>query len=454
MIFTRRYIQECINGLSGQLTGKALTTLVGKLNAANEARLPAMWEVVILHALSSLGRIDYEKELTSGRTPDIAFSKRNAVSFIADITTISDSGLAEANPVDRLSKEIEACKKRLGLPIGGLTLEVGSERTTSKKGPRTTLLLPPQKNIHRFVRERIEPALRAKMKSGEPLSLAIDEPGVRLSLKISGSRYNYISHASYDLAEALTRNPLYNALNSKREQLRGSSGITGIIVCDGASRSVSRDATGRQAFTPRQIATEFLRQNLSIDFVLTIGVAEKHSGWQNNTAERRMAYMLQTQPSLAAASEVEAIFRAMADRIGQPKRSAINASYRAREPGYGWGHHGGLQMSGSKVRLSSRLVMEVLSGRRSVKEMNELQGWRSLTDPPDNRTMFNPFERWLEDGLLPVTADIALDAEHDDDWIEFKAGGKDAAVSDFVAPAKRNRLGSIRQRISRFINRS
>jgi hypothetical protein len=308
MIFTRRHIQSCINELSGHLSDKALGVLVAKLNTPNEARLPAMWEVVVLHALSSLGHIDYEKELPSGRTPDIAFSKRNGLSLTADITTISDSGLAEANPIDRLSKEIEACKTRLGLPIGGLTLEVGSERTKTKKGPRTTLLLPPQKDIQRFVRERVEPALRAKIKSGEPLSLTIDEPGVRVSLKVTGSRYSTISHAAYNMAEALTRNPLYNALNSKKQQLRASSGITGIVVCDGASRSVSRDAQGRQAFTPQQIATEFLRQNSSIDFVLVVGVDEKHSSWPYNVTERRMAYTLQTQPSLAAASDIESLF--------------------------------------------------------------------------------------------------------------------------------------------------
>lgn len=451
MIFTRRYIQYCVNELGSHLSEKALATLVAKLNEPNEARLPAMWEVVILRALSSLGRVEYEKELSSGRTPDIAFSKRGAVSFTADITTISDSGLAEANPISRLSEEIEACKKRLGLPIGGLNLEVGSERTKTKKGLRTTLLLPPQKDIHRFVRDRIEPALRAKIKSGEPLSLAIDEPGVRVSLRITGSRYSSISHAAYDTAEALTRNPLYNALNSKKKQLRASSGISGIIVCDGASRSVSRSAQDRHTFTPQQIASEFLRQNSSIDFVLVVGVDQKHSSWPYNVTETSMAYMLRTQPSLGATVDVDSLFRAMAEVIAQPKRSAKNASYRAREPGYGWGHHGGLEMSGSKVRLSNRLVMEVLSGRRSVQEMNELQGWRSLSDPPDNHTMFNPFERWLDDGRLPVHAEIELDFEHDDDWIQFEAGGRDAAVSDFVAPAKPNWLGSIKQRVSRLI---
>lgn len=451
MIFTRRYVQSCLSGLSGLISDKALNVLAAKLNTANEARLPAMWEVVILHALSALGRVDYEKELPSGRTPDIAFSKRCVVSFTADITTISDSGLAEANPIDRLSKEIEACKRRLGLPIGGVTLEVGSERTKTNKGPRTSLLLPAQKDIQRFVKDRIEPVLRAKIKSGEPLALAIDEPGVRISLKITSSRYTSISHAAYDAPEALTRNPLYNALDSKKKQLRTSTGLTGIIVCDGDSRALSRHLQDRHTFTPQQILTEFLRQNSSIDFVLVISVDEKHSSWPYNVTERWMTYILRTQPSLPAQDALDGLFQSMAEKIGPPKRSATNAAHQARAPGYGWGHHGGLEMSGSRIRLSSRLVMEVLSGRRSAEEMNQLQGWRSVTAPPDNQTMFNPFDKWLEDGRLPASVAIDPDAEHDDDWIEFTASARDAAVSDFVVPAQANWFTAMGRRVSRLI---
>lgn len=451
MIFTRRYIQNCINGLGDHVSGKALATLVGKLNMPNEARLPAMWEVVILNALSLLGRVDYEKELPSGRTPDVTFTKRNAVVFTADVTTISDSGLAKANPVQRLKEEIEACKTRLGLPTGGLNLKVGSERVQTNNGPRTVLLLPPQKDVQRFVREMIERPLRARIQSGQPLSIAIDEPGIRVSIQITGSRYNSISHAAYDMPEALTRNPLYNALHSKKKQLRTSPGITGIIVCDGASRSVAPHLEGHQGYSPREIATEFLRRNSSIHFVLVVGVDEKHSSWPHHNSTRQMAYMLQTQPGLAAAGNVETIFRAMAELIGQPERSATNAAFRAQEPGYGWGHHGGFEMSASKVRLSSRMVMEVLSGRRTAKEMNELQGWRFLNDAPDNATMPNPFEHWLDEGRLPVDANVKRDDTHDDDWIEFDVGKRDAAVSDFVSPAQGNLLTKLKRWTTRFI---
>lgn len=449
MIFTRRFIQRCINDLSGFVAEPDLRVLVEKLNSQGLNRLPAMWEIVVLSALSKLGYIRYELELPNGKRPDIFFSRGRALLFMADITTVSDSGLEEANPVDRLRFEIEACRKRLGLPILGINIQVNSVKEATKKGPRTALLLPPYGEIPSFVAERIEPIIKQKMQAGEPLSLRIEEPGVDLEVSFVNSKFSSISHASFDLPESLTRNPLYNALDKKKRQVRSFEGVRGIIVCDGASRSLSRDAEGTRAFETEKILAEFLRQNSSIDFALVITVDEKRGGWLERNVERSLRYVLQCQPKLAVAETLDRVFEKMVHHMGKPKRSAINAVNQLAMPGFGWGHHGGSTMSGSKVKLSSRLLMEILSGRRSADEMNKLQRWRRISDPHDNLLTINPFDKWLEEGRLPKSAIVLHDADSDDDWIEITVSRNDAAVSVFKVPKEPTLLKRVMRLITR-----
>lgn len=449
MIFTRRFIQKCINDLSGVFAEPDLRILVEKLNAHGPNQLPTMWEIVVLTALSKLGRLQYELELPNGKRPDIFFSQGRTLSFMADITTVSDSGLEEANPVGRLRLEVESCRKRLGLPVLGINIQVNAVKEATKKGPRTALLLPPYKDIPSFVAERIEPIIKQKMQAGEPLSLRIEEPGIDLEVSLVNSRYSSISHASFDLPESLTRNPLYNALDKKKRQVRSFEGVRGIIVCDGASRSLSRDAEGTRAFETEKILGEFLRQNSSIDFALVVTVDEKRGGWLERNVQRSLRYVLQCQPNLEVAKTLNRVFENMVRHMGRPKRSAINAVNQLAVPGFGWGHHGGSTMSGSKVKLSSRLLMEILSGRRSADEMNKLQRWRRISDPHDNLLTINPFDKWLEEGRLPKSAIVLQDADSDDDWIEITVSRNDAAVSAFKIPKEPMLL----KRIIHFITR-
>lgn len=87
-------------------------------------------------------------------------------------------------------------------------------------------------------------------------------------------------------------------------------------------------------------------------------------------------------------------------------------------------------MSSKSVRISSRELMEILAGRRTVEELNTLHRWRAVDAPNDNNLMVNPFDRALKNGRLPseITV-IPTDEEDCDDWIEFKFGDPDPAIS-------------------------
>lgn len=435
MIFTRRVIQRCIDEMR-YISREELEALLAKLNEPSPARLPAMWEVAILHALASLGTFDYERAYATGKRPDITFRERQGLAFVADITCVSDSGLDDANPVEELQGAIERCKTRLGLKPGGMDLQVNGERTKSDRGSRTTLLIPPKGEIETFVRKRIEPQFRKQLAAGEQPAFEIDEPGLHFSVKIISDRYNYIGHPSYNRAESLTQNPLYNALRGKARKLRGIDGIKGVIACDGDCGSMAPPSFGRDnRFGERAIMDEFLRQNRSFTFVLAITVKQDQRGPFGPPPDPKLHFTLAVQPGHPNTNALDRLFRAMAARLPKPHNLPINAAMRAREPGYGWGKHGALHKSNNELKMSARLVMEVLAGKRTIEQLHELQRWRSKDAPQDNHTLYNPFERWLDDGQLPIELNIEADPEGTDDMIVFKVGEPDAAISPFRLPS-------------------
>jgi len=443
MIYTRRTIQRCLDDLSF-VPNDGMRKLVERLNDPSPARLPTMWEVVILHALAPFGQLEYERSHSTGKQPDITFSDGADLVFVADVTCVSDSGVDDDNPVGALSDELEACKKRLGLPIGGLSLRVEAERTYDRSGEHTRLMLPERKAIRAFVRNKVEPVFREQLAAGASVLVCeINEPGVRFSAKVEGERYNRLSYPAYDHPKSLTKNPLFNALKAKARKLRGINGLKGLIVCDGDTQTLRPQSIGSDwRFSERKIVEEFLRQNSSIGFVLTISVKEDQPSWASQERNRQLVLNLMAQTGLKQGPELDRLFREMAERMPAPEASPQNAALRARERGFGWGGHGGFTMSDRSLTISSRLLMEVLAGRRSHAEMNELQGWRSMNEPSDReRRFFNPFERWLAEGRLPVSITVEYDPDGRDDLVTFKVGEPDVAISPFRVPTARAASG-------------
>lgn len=433
MIFSRRSLQRRVSELRTALDDDVIDKLARRLNRHGNDRLAAMWEVVILHALAQHGRLRSEVALNTGRRPDISFAS-GTVSFTADVTVVSDAGLDEQNPYEEFGDLIEALKRRLGLKIGGVDLNVHSKQIAQGRGSRTVLRLPERKRLYDFIKARIEPELRKQIASKNTvLRVSIDdeEAGFDLIIDPAKSPYSSFGHASYKVPTVKDRNPLYNVLKSKARQLRSAEGVTGIIVGDADSNALNSSMRSWNRVDAQDIVKEFLRQNSSIDFVFILSVRERQRGVLDlGPAERSLVPMLAVQQSCTARHSLETPFSSSFKHLPVPVAMPVNAARRAREMGYGWGHHGGHQMSSKSVRISSRELMEILAGRRTVEELNTLHRWRAIAAPNDNDTMVNPFDRSLKDGRLPSEIIVISTGEEDsDDWIEFKFGDPDPAIS-------------------------
>jgi hypothetical protein len=433
MIFSRRALQRRLNGLRAMLGDPVSDKLVARLNQPGRDRIAAMWEVVVLHALAPLGTLTSEVPLASGRRPDITFASVG-VSFTADVTAISDEGLDELNPVNFFATEIEKLKTRLKLPVGGLNLSVRERTVVSNRGRRRVLQLPPRRAIPNFIKAKIEPVLRNQISEGqEVLHLDYQDAEIGFNLVIDPKRtpYSTFSYGAYDLPTIPDNNPLYNALKAKAGQLRTAQGLTGIIVGDGDAKAIASLRPDWSTVSTKAIVDEFFRQFSSVGFVALLTVHED-GGSTFQRRHRRVHVELWTKSGLHAAPSLKDLFRQVVVAMPRPANSAVNGAYRARESGYYLGFHGGGTLSAKRIKISAREVMEVLAGRRTVGQMNEMHDWHLAKDSNRTGTFQNVFERWLTEGRLPTSISIVPGGEDEaDDWIEIEVGAPDPAVSPF-----------------------
>lgn len=158
-------------------------------------------------------------------------------------------------------------------------------------------------------------------------------------------------------------------LKAKARQLRAAEGITGIVVGDADSTALRDRQRNWNEVDAQGIVREFLRQHSSIGFVFTVSVREKHASFLNvGQPERTLHGVLEIGAGCPAGMALDALFRSAMVDMPKPVAMPVNGALRAQEPGYGWGHHGGHQMSKNRVRISSRELMELLAGRRTIAE--------------------------------------------------------------------------------------
>lgn len=437
MIFARRAIQRRLDELRPTLGVDAVSQLAARLEKTGKDRLAAMWEVVTLHGLSSLGTLQHEVPLETGRKPDIYF-ETDDISITADVTTVSDEGLHEQNPANTLSDLIQREQGRLGLPLGGVYLQIDSREKHTRRGYRVELCLPERSRLPELVRNQIIPELKEQIGSGaQVFSVSVKDDTTSLQVTIDPKKapYSSISHASYDIPFIRDKNPLYQALKAKSKQLREASGLVGIIVGDSSSRTFEKNPIGAGHVSGRTIAAEFLRQHSSIDFVLLISVSEDQDQYTwSQPGDRRMwvdaGLIFNGDPKLRVT--LNTLFKNMLAAFPKPVWTPINASNQAKKRGFGLGHHGGFTMSGDSIKVSAREVFEVLSGRCSVDEINQKHDATRLGRDSGPDTMPRLIELYLSQGRIPTRISIIKTDENDcDDWIELEFGPPDPAIMPF-----------------------
>ncbi|WP_256216679.1 MULTISPECIES: hypothetical protein [unclassified Pseudomonas] len=444
-VFSRRAIQTCINSLDQTLDISQLAAIVKRLNARDESRLHAMWEVAILSALSNAGALQHEEALANGRCPDISWKidqpGEGGFTVIGDITTISDDGLEDQNPFKFVSREIVRLASKYGLCPGSFWIDVRGETVGQPHKSKMRLMLPEKSALSNFIKTELEPWIQ-KIKSNSTKKSVFDHPEDSIGLTIIYDpdwKNGGGSYASYTVATSKSTNPLFSALKGKVKQLNGApdDAVRIIFACDGGCDLIRRGRTGRSHYTYNsiEVAEDFLRQNSSIDFVLLSTIHEVHHPFGLPT-KYSMSYELICAPPKFRSPRVtdeciESLTRALNNalpNIPQPLRPAYNAASLLKTPGVGHDRLGAYSMQGNKVTISSRGLIKLLADEISAEEFKKAHQWE------DSGFDQNPFTRHLNNGLMISKIEVTSGNDIDDDEITFTIDKWDAANSPFRTP--------------------
>jgi hypothetical protein len=259
-----------------------------------------------------------------------------------------------------------------------------------------------------------------------------------------GQRFSHTNYRAYRNATRIDKNPLFNALESKRKQLRDTyyEGYKGVIVCDGGCEILTKQFTSRDSYSKSQILTKFLRNTDSISFIVLLWV-EQMGDAHTNPRPHRVAgdMMINPHATLSVPKQLEELLKNLSRHWPQPVQTGERT--RAELEGYGpkhvstyWGrrlggHQMGIGHSSLTYRMSARELMEILSGRRSHEAFEEDAGFAIASR---GGGPMNPFESALRRGLTISSVKIDCNSDLDDDWIEFHMKGPDAALAPFQVP--------------------
>jgi hypothetical protein len=446
LIFSRRTIQKMLDRLNNIINVEQRQSLLDRLNKPGDARLPAVWEVIMLGGLQALGALRYEVELKNNRKPDFELTvqtEREAMIIVGDITTVSDSGLEEKNPIGAFQQELTRLIRKHNLNPNHFRYDLeGHYKANSGERPSFRLRLPSRSIILNEMRYEVEPWLRSineKSKGSDVFIIKQENFYCTLSYD-SKQVYMGGGYPGYDTVTSSSKNVLFTTLKRKIAQLRDASAdaIRMIIVCDGGCSMMRRSSMPRSkgTFSAQAVVKDFLRQNSSVDVVVLVTVEGVDSIPIFSTARSCKLYykwiladpdFQSSRLSPSVMEELEIIAKKLIEEAPQPVQTVNNAKARAKWNDFESNWEGFYKMNTNSVTLSSRLLMKLLGGIISVEKFNEEHSW-------DKSSIgnINPFLSAMQNGRMISIVQVENGGDSDDDWITFQFGSPDASTTSFT----------------------
>jgi hypothetical protein len=394
-----------------------------KLNKADERSLHFEWEVALLNVFSKIGRVEHAKRL-GAKNPDIYLTSFADPSraLIADVTTVSDSGLGPEGLV-------QAFDKRLRAELGKRKLQFAHFSKDFKR-------IAEGATIEDYFDEQLGEFLDEVARNPRAAASYTAEK-VAFTMQYHPQQGSYKRSSPITSKKLLSRNPFYNALKGKLDQLKASdfTGPRGIILCDGGSDMFFFRQTDVLQYGSDDIIKDFLRRNSSISFVLTV--------WVERTADPTQTFKLykvraQLFPNNTF-SEVEANIReglANVERLFPIAVVTVDTaldSIRQGQGKAGWSFHYWnpvMNKERKQIKISARGLLQLLAGDLSQKDFIVDQGFESKEGA--NSMLMNPFLQHFRAGEL--IKEISLErSELDDDYVVITFMDKDPAVSLYEA---------------------
>jgi hypothetical protein len=310
---------------------------------------------------------------------------------------------------------------KAGLPTNCFSYQIEADRT----GDKTRLLLPRNNQWDQlFDEDFINLLAAAKLEPSRPSGLHRKTSDIDVILRYTpGQMSGGGGYSAYRSSKSDTKNPIFNALKRKREQLTSSgyAGLRGIVICD---------AGCEQLRYVERILRRFFRDTTSVGFVVVCTVAgDRFGGGPIRVAARcHLNPKRETESWVLPVRELfERHFTAKLPNADDDVTNAIG-HLQWKNSRVGLGHHGGWSFWGDKyMRISARALHELLAGKMTCDEF--MQQHRFVEE--DGRKGINPFAGYLNQGRMITAVHVDTPGDEDDDWLVFEFGEPDPAISKF-----------------------
>jgi hypothetical protein len=431
-LFPRRVLQRILAENAAFLTAAQANSVCRRLNTVHDGYLALEWEQAVFNAASKVGAVRYEPSVEGHRRPDLLLTCQNpSIEFIADVTAASDKGLHHLNPVDALDEQFRLHLRKRKLLDGGFNVKVDAHPRSVYRGSKETvnLKLPRQSQFpttifnakfHAFLGE----VCTSPDQRHEYHAVSRDA-GVHFTYDPLKRGFSGGSYASYAVANRIDQNPVYNALKSKGGQLKGTgyAGPCGVFLCDGGCQMLRSKWKNWNEFSTEEVIRHFLRQYDSVGFVATFAVREEEQS-AHPRSRRLVEPNLYVNPKWRGElARLELVVSKVYSFLPRPEETPENAMRALKFHKGIWARQwkGGLIVGGN-VKMSARMLLELLAGKKSAAEFEQEFGMTATE---------NPFRRMLAQGRLISSIKVEHLPEEDDDVVTVEFGEVDPAVAPF-----------------------
>lgn len=439
----RDSIKKHVNGLNLKGVKKENEIEKAKDAIANE------WEVVLLNSLSKIGNVFHERDFSGNKSNiDVFFSSQTSgFRFIADITAVSDEGLHRKNPIQSLYFQISDMFWEKNIDPNKLyILAEGNSEEAFRGKERSKLFIPGE---GRFKQEIFETdkfqSFLSSIQTQSNNYHSCHFPDFKLTIsydpnrRCAGMTYSSFTHTDsvykdfYDSEKEITssiterRNPIYSALESKREQLlkTGFEENLGIFLCDGSSDLFHQRGDWYPEFGVDRTIKDFLKQNNDISFVIcfTVQKNKKYNDYSPSDETPRYEILIEgfVSPNhQEITEEINSFGHALAEKMPVPVNNVSSAINRLKSSK----RHEGISFRGggmfnyrNKIEVSSRELLEVLAGKSQFIHETDKE-----------------FAMLLNQGRIIESISIRTVENEDDEYIVFNFGKPNPAISQFTIP--------------------
>jgi hypothetical protein len=438
-IFPRRIVQRLIDESTRFLRPGQIRSLVQRLNnlADPNNAFAAEWELVILSTFHSIGPIQHEPKGSGSTHPDLLFGPKDTVTFLADITAVSDKGMRAKYPVEEFTRMLREKINERGLRGNSFGWELRNKGgALYRGGDKPELRLCPSRQFQTriFTSDFVAFLEKVSTLPDRVHEYVIDRSDLFVRI-VYDPRLQFSTgrHPAVEYFHSETDNQVSDKLEDKAAQLKGArlDVPLGIFLCD-AGTALLRARKSFQSYSTDEVVARFLKDNPEIAFVAILTVMDQRSSTARRSANAVRIQLHTSGKDATFAARLMQIINLFERGLPQPRHTPTNARLRLEdgEPNYKFPYFGGMTMSGRSIRLSARTLLELLAGKMSIDDFNKAY---SL----DPRTPVNPFLHKLRRGQLITATVFHAQPDRDDDDVMVEFGEPDPAVSPFRMPPKK-----------------